>query len=112
MHTYIRYLTYPRKSDEATNSKPPPPQKSLLPRLQVYLAESFVSSKKDPGGEFRRVLSESTCLMYMYLDPLVSVVRMYRYTPRNKDQANLWGVARYSIGIGMHSGTDWKWSEK
>lgn len=38
------------------------------------------------------------------------------HTPRNKDQANLWGVARYGmvigIGIGMHSETDWKWSEK
>lgn len=54
--------------------------------------------------------------MYMYLSPLVSVVRMYRYTPRNKDQANLWRVARYGmvigIGIGMRSETDWKWSEK
>lgn len=38
------------------------------------------------------------------------------HTPRNKDQAqaNLWGVARYGIGIGigMHSETNWKWSEK
>lgn len=56
--------------------------------------------------------------MYMYLSPLVSVVRMYIevHTPRNKDQAqaNLWGVARYGIGIGigMHSETNWKWSEK
>lgn len=44
MHTYLKY---PRKSDEATNSKTP--QKSLF----VYLAESFVSSKKDPGGNLR-----------------------------------------------------------
>lgn len=31
--------------------------------------------------------------MYMYLSPLVSVVRMYIevHTPRNKDHANLWG---------------------
>lgn len=42
MHTNLTYL---KKPDEATNSKTP--QKSLF----VYLAaESFVSSKKDPGG--------------------------------------------------------------
>lgn len=44
MHTYLTYLTYLKNPDEATNSKTP--QKSLF----VYLAESFVSSKKDPGG--------------------------------------------------------------
>lgn len=60
--------------------------------------------------------------MYMYLSPLVSVVRMYIevHTPRNKDQANLLGGRTVwygigigiGIGIGMHSETDWKWSEK
>lgn len=80
------YLTYLKKSDEATNSKTPP-KKSFF----VYLAESFVSSKKDPGGNLGGYCLRSTCLMYMYLSPLVSVVRMYRYTPRNKDQANLLG---------------------
>lgn len=82
MHTYLTYLTYLKKSDEATNSKTP--QKSLF----VYLAESFVSSKKDPGGEFRRVLSESTCLMYMYLSPLVSVVRLRMYYVHTKEQGS------------------------
>lgn len=48
MHTYLILPDIPKNPDEAPIQKTP--QKSLF----VYLAESFVSSKKDPGGEFRR----------------------------------------------------------
>lgn len=114
-----RFLTYLKKNPTRPPiQNPPPPKVFCLGRLHVYLAESFVSSKKDPGGNLGGYCLRSTCLMYMYLSPLVSVVRMYRYTPRSKDQANLWGGSHgmvwygYWYGIGMHSETDWKWSEK
>lgn len=56
--------------------------------------------------------------MYMYLSPLVSVVRIYIVHTHQGTRIRqiFWGVARYGmvigIGIGMRSETDWKWSEK
>lgn len=54
--------------------------------------------------------------MYMYLSPLVSVVRNSVCTGTHQGtriRQIFWGVARYwygmviGIGIGMHSETDW-----